>query len=94
MQKAKQSALKAAREARSVLPYSETVTVWGQERVTAQGCKRILTYTAACIRLRLRHTILAVHGSALCCVSFSCGTATLCGRIQSVCFEDVQEVRQ
>lgn len=94
MQKAKQGAVRATREMRSVFPYSESVTVWGQERVTAQGCKRILTYTATCIRLRLRQTVLAVRGSGLCCVSFSCGTATLCGRIQSVCFEDAQEVRR
>ena len=75
-------------EVRSIFPYSESVTVWGQERVSALGCRRILTYTAVCIRLRLRKTVLAVRGDGLVCVSFSCGCATLTGRIRSVVFED------
>ena len=33
---------RAAAEARSIFPYGESVTVWGQERVAAQGCRRIL----------------------------------------------------
>lgn len=80
-------------ELRSVFPYHENVTVWGRERVTAQGCRRILTYTATCIRLKRRHAVLAVRGRDLVCVSFSCGCATLTGTILSVSFED-EEVRE
>lgn len=80
-------------ELRSVFPYHESVTVWGRERVTAQGCRRILTYTATCIRLKRRHAVLAVRGRNLVCVSFSCGCATLAGTILSVSFED-EEVRE
>lgn len=80
-------------ELRSVFPYHESVTVWGRERVTAQGCRRILTYTATCIRLKRRHAVLAVRGRDLVCVSFSCGCATMMGTILSVSFED-EEVRE
>lgn len=80
------------REVRSIFPYGESVTVWGQERVAAQGCRRILTYTAVCIRLKLRKTVLAVRGEDLVCVSFSCGCATMTGRIRSVTFEDGEGV--
>ena len=85
--------VRGAGELRSVFPYHESVTVWGRERVTAQGCRRILTYTATCIRLKRRHAVLAVMGRDLVCVSFSCGCATLTGTILSVTFED-GEVRE
>ena len=83
-----------ASEARSIFPYGETVTVWGQERVAAQGCRRILTYTEVCIRLKLKRSVLAVRGEGLVCVSFSCGCATLTGRIRSVTFEEPEGVRR
>lgn len=83
---------RGAGEVRSVLPYHESVTVWGRERVTAQGCRRILTYTATCIRLKRRHAVLAIRGRDLVCVSFSCGCATVSGTILSVSFEEDGEV--
>lgn len=86
--------VRGAGELRSVFPYHESVTVWGRERVTAQGCRRILTYTATCIRLKRRHAVLAVRGRDLVCVSFSCGCVTLTGTILSVTFEDGEEVRE
>lgn len=86
--------VRSAGELRSVFPYHESVTVWGRERVTAQGCRRILTYTATCIRLKRRNAVLAVRGRDLVCVSFSCGCATLTGTILSVTFEDGEEVRE
>lgn len=79
------------RTVRGVFPYAETVTVQGDARVMAQGCRRILTYTGVLIRLRLRRNILAVRGENLICVSFSCGCATVEGRIVSVSFEPVGE---
>ena len=86
--------MSGAAELRSVFPYHESVTVWGRERVTAQGCRRILTYTATCIRLKRRHAVLAVRGRDLVCVSFSCGCATMTGTILSVSFEAEGEVRE
>ena len=85
---------RAAAEARSIFPYGESVTVWGQERVAAQGCRRILTYTSVCIRLKLKKSVLAVRGEGLVCVSFSCACATLTGRIRSVTFEEPEGVRK
>ncbi len=85
--------LRGMQEARSIFPYGESVTIWGQERVAAQGCRRILTYTSVCIRLKLRKTVLAVRGQDLVCVSFSCGCATLSGRIVSVTFETPEGVK-
>lgn len=71
----------------SVFPCGECVTVEGQERIALTGCRRILTYTSVCIRLRRRHSTVVVRGSGLSCVSFSCGCATLSGRIDAVEFE-------
>lgn len=85
--------VRCAAEMRSVFPYRESVTVWGRERVTAQGCRRILTYTATCIRLLRRNEVLAIRGRNLVCVSFSCGCATLTGTVLSVTFEDAEEVQ-
>ena len=79
------------RTVRGVFPYAETVTVQGCEHVTAQGCRRILTYTGVLIRIRMRRTVLAVRGENLVCVSFSCGCATVEGKIVSVSFEPVGE---
>lgn len=86
-----EKSVRRAGEIRSVFPYRESVTVWGRERVTAQGCRRILTYTETCIRLLRRHEILTVQGKGLACISFSCGCATLTGTVQSVTFEKSED---
>lgn len=75
----------------SVFSCGERVTVEGQERVSLTGCRRILTYTSICIRLRRRHSTVVVRGSGLYCVSFSCGCATLSGRIDAVEWERAEE---
>lgn len=93
MEKTKRK-VRSAPEMRSVFPYPESVTILGRERVAARGCRRILTYTSVCIRLKLRGNVLAVRGRGLACVSFSCGCATLTGEILSVAFEEVEQVRE
>ena len=59
----------------------------------ARRCRRILTYTSVCIRLKLKKSVLAVRGEGLVCVSFSCACATLTGRIRSGTFEEPEGVR-
>lgn len=78
----------------SVFSCGESVTVEGQDRACLTGCRRILTYTSVCIRLRRRHSTVVVRGSGLSCVSFSCGCATLSGRINAIEWESAEAGEQ
>lgn len=60
------------------------LVVRGQEEATVHGCRKILLYSPDEICLQMRHRILCVQGADLCCVSFSGGTVSLEGRIDSV----------
>ena len=67
-----------------LLPAGETVVLYGERRMTVQGCRRILSYSPQEIRLQLKKRTLAVRGTSLECVSFSGGCTTLQGWIRSV----------
>lgn len=66
------------------LPTGETAVLYGDRRITVQGCRKILTYSTSEIRLQLKNCILAVRGSELICSCFSGGCTTLQGKILCV----------
>ena len=62
----------------------ELVVLYGERRMTVQGCRRILAYSPTEIRLQLKTRQLRVTGGRLGCSAFSGGCTTLKGRIRSV----------
>ena len=66
------------------LPTGETAVLYGDRRITVQGCRKILSYSPTEIRMQLKNCILAVRGSELICSCFSGGCTTLQGRILCV----------
>lgn len=69
----------------------EIIVMYGDRRMTVQGCKKILAYSPAEIRLQLKHRTLCVRGEGLGCTSFSGGCTTLQGRIDAVNFEQMRK---
>lgn len=69
----------------------EIVVIYGDRRMTVQGCKKILAYAPSEIRLQLKNRILCVRGERLGCSSFSGGCTTLEGLILSVGYERTNE---
>lgn len=67
-----------------LLSTGETVVMYGDRRITVQGCRKILAYAPTEIRLQLKHCVLSVRGSELICSCFSGGCTTLQGRILCV----------
>ena len=67
-----------------LLPTGETAVLYGDRRITIQGCKKILAYSPAEIRLQLKNSVLSIRGSELICSCFSGGCTTLQGRILCV----------
>lgn len=67
---------------------ADTLILRGRSRATVYGCRRILQYSPACIRLRVGKRTLAVFGGELVCSSFSGGALTVFGRIDAVRFEE------
>ena len=73
-----------------LLPTGETVVLYGDRRMTVQGCKKILAYSTSEIRLRLKNCILTVRGQGLICSCFSGGCTTLQGKILCVEYQKEQ----
>jgi sporulation protein YqfC len=67
-----------------LLSSGETAVLYGDRRITVQGCRRILSYSTSEIRLQLKNCILSVRGTDLICSCFSGGCTTLQGRILCV----------
>ena len=67
-----------------LLSAGETAILYGDRRITVQGCRKILSYSTAEIKLQLKNCILSVRGSELICSCFSGGCTTLQGRILCV----------
>lgn len=63
----------------------------GQNELKLQGCRRILTYTAEEIVLRLRRGAVRVQGRRMVCSSYHAGCAVIEGWIESVAFVDTEE---
>ena len=68
----------------------EVIVMYGDRRMTVQGCRKILAYSPTEIRLQLKYRRLCVRGEALGCSAFSGGCTTLQGRIASVFFEETE----
>ena len=71
-----------------LLPSGELVALYGDRRITIQGCRKILAYSPTEIRLQLKHRQLVILGEDLGCSSFSGGCTTLQGRIRSVSYQE------
>ncbi len=67
-----------------LLSSGETAILYGDRRVTVQGCRKILSYSTAEIKLQLKNCILSIRGNDLICSCFSGGCTTLQGRILCV----------
>lgn len=63
------------------LPTGETAVLYGDRRITVQGCRKILAYSPSEIRLQLKNCVLSVRGTNLICSCFSGGCTTLQGQI-------------
>ena len=74
-----------------LLPSGELVVLYGDRRVTVQGCRKILAYSPSEIRLQLKNRQLVVAGEGLGCSSFSGGCTTLQGRIRAVCYRETEK---
>lgn len=64
-----------------LFPSGETVVLYGDRRLTVQGCRKILAYSPSEIHLQLKHRRLLISGENLACSSFSGGCTTLQGKI-------------
>lgn len=65
----------------------ERILLVGDRRVTAFGCRKILSYAPDRIALRLSRRVLSVEGSELCFQSFSVGCVTVEGVITGLRLE-------
>lgn len=64
------------------------VELRGRSYLTVEGCRRILTYTPALMRLRLCRCVLAVEGERLLCHSYLSGAVAIEGHICRLWFEE------
>lgn len=70
-----------------LLPTGENAVLYGDRRMTVQGCRRILVYSPTEIRLQLKRRQLVILGCNLECSSFAGGCVTLQGKITQVVSE-------
>jgi len=75
-----------ARYAEEGVPSRDTVVLCGQRSVVIYSCQKILFYSPLEIRLQVAKRSISVMGERLYCSSFSGGTVTVEGRIQSVSY--------
>ena len=76
---------------REVLPHGFSLSLSGQEELTVQGCRRILTYEKELISLRVGKSTLHIAGDHLLCVAFGAGSVTVRGCIRELRFEKESE---
>ena len=74
-----------------LLPSGETVVLYGEHRMTVQGCRRIVSYSPTEICLRLKRRSLRIRGEGLICTAFSGGGTSLQGVIRSIEYQDLEE---
>ncbi len=74
-----------------LLPSGETVVIYGEHRMTVQGCRRILSYSPTEITLRLKRRSLSIRGEGLICTAFSGGGTSLQGVIRSIEYRGLEE---
>lgn len=79
------------RPAGDFFPATPLVVLEGQSKVVLYDCKKILCYAPMKILLAAGKERVRVDGKDLYCASFSCGTLTVRGRIDSVAFVDGEE---
>ena len=74
-----------------LLPAGELVVLYGERRMTVQGCRKILSYSPTEICLLLKKRRICVTGENLACSSFSGGCTTLQGRIRRVEYQNLEK---
>lgn len=74
-----------------LLSTGELVVLYGDRRMTVQGCRKILAYSPTEIRLQLKRRQVCVTGEGLGCSSFSGGCTTLQGYIRSVEYRETEK---
>lgn len=74
-----------------LLPNNELVVLYGERRMTVQGCRKILAYSPTEIRLQLKKRQIRITGEELGCSAFSGGCTTLQGHIRSVEYQDSEK---
>lgn len=77
-----------------LLSSGETAVLYGDRRISVQGCRRILSYSTVEIKLQLKNCVLSVRGSDLICSCFSGGCTTLQGKILCVEYQKNRGGRQ
>lgn len=75
-----------------LLPSGETVVIYGEHRITVQGCRKILSYSPTEILLRLKRRSLCIRGEGLICTAFSGGGTSLQGVIRSIEYRELEEI--
>ena len=76
-----------ARYGEESLPARDTVVLCGQRSVIVYNCQKILFYSPCEIRLLVAKRALSVVGERLYCSSFTGGTVTVEGKIQTVTYK-------
>ena len=77
-----------------LLTSGETAVLYGDRKISVQGCRRILSYSTVEIKLQLKNCVLSVRGSDLICSCFSGGCTTLQGKILCVEYQKNRGGRQ
>ena len=77
-----------------LLSSGETAVLYGDRRISVQGCRRILSYSTVEIKLQLKNCVLSVRGSDLICSCFSGGCTILQGKILCVEYQKNRGGRQ
>jgi hypothetical protein len=72
----------------------DLIVMRGQGSATVYGCRKILHYSPERITLQSGGRVVILEGRALICTAFSCGSATVCGRICGVFFEGCREKKE
>ena len=74
-----------------LLPAGDLIVLYGERRMTVQGCRKILAYSPTEILLLLKKRQICVTGEDLVCSSFSGGCTTLQGRIRRVEYQNAEK---
>ena len=72
---------------REALPHGFALALSGERELTLWGCRRILSYSAEEILLRVGARTLRITGKGLLCAAFGAGAVTVTGEIVALTLE-------